>query len=136
LGFVLHGCVGLNNRAQNQSALEIAQKTTETTAIYYDFDDILVPRELSIVEKKTMVVSTPEFVSGVLTLQGRVEKNSLFSFFINNMMKDNWTIESSIKSPGVTIMVFNKASRCAVITLQTDTFNNTIVQIGVAPILK
>ncbi len=135
-GFILHGCVGLNNWTQNKPSSEVVPETTETTAIYYDFEDILVPKELSIVEKKTMVVSTPEFVSGVLTLQGRVEKNSLFSFFINNMMKDNWTIESSIKSPGVTIMVFNKVSRCAVITLQDDTFNNTIVQIGVAPILK
>jgi hypothetical protein len=133
--FILAGCVFPTPKPKSKSASTPAPKTSETTAVYYDFEDVLVPSEMSIVDDKTMVISTPDFASGVITLQGRVEKNSLFSFFTNNMMKDNWKIESSIKSPGVTILVFNKSSRCAVITFQDSQFNNTIVQIGVAPIL-
>jgi hypothetical protein len=140
LVFSLSGCVGINNSrkatAKPEAASVQTQKASEPTAVYYDFEDILVPKELSIVNTKTMVISTPEFASGVLTLQGRVEKNSLFTFFMNNMMKDNWTIESSIKSPGVTILVFKKATRCAVITFQDTQFNNTSVQIGVAPVIS
>ena len=135
LGFILFGCVlpGASPKADPSS--EQTPQTSETTAVYYDFEDVLVPNELSIVNEKTMVISTPDFASGVLTLEGRVDKNSLFTFYISNMMKDNWMIESSIKSPGVTILVFKKASRSAVITFQDTQFNNTIVQIGVAPIL-
>ena len=135
LAFLFSGCVWPTASSKAEPASEKAPQTSETTAVYYDFEDILVPNELSIVNEKTMVISTPEFASGVLTLQGRVEKNSLFTFFTNNMMKDNWVIESSIKSPGVTILVFKKESKCAVITFQDTKFNNTSVQIGVAPIL-
>ena len=139
LVFFLSGCVGRNNSpkatAEPKPSPVQTPKASEPTAVYYDFEDILVPKELSIVNAKTMVISTPEFASGVLTLQGRVEKNSLFTFFMNNMMKDNWTIESSIKSPGVNILVFKKDTRCAVISFQDTQFNNTSVQIGVAPVL-
>ncbi len=136
--FFLTGCVGINESRNAEPKPSTAETPTaeEPIAIYYDFEDVLIPKELSIVNNKTMVISTPEFASGVLTLQGRVEKNSLFNFFMNNMMKDNWVIESSIKSPGVTILVFKKATRCAVITIQESQFNNTAVQIGVAPIIS
>jgi hypothetical protein len=138
LAFFLSGCITINDTstAAPKTTTAATPKAEEPTALYYDFEDVLVPKELIIVNNKTMVISTPEFSSGVLTLQGRVEKNSLFTFFMNNMMKDNWTIESSIKSPGVTILVFKKATRCAVITFQDAQFNNTIVQIGVAPIIN
>ncbi|MCP3900708.1 MAG: hypothetical protein GY707_13450 [Desulfobacteraceae bacterium] len=136
--FFLTGCVGINNSRNAEAKPSEAEtpKAEEPIAVYYDFEDVLVPKELSIINNKTMVISTPEFASGVLTLQGRVEKNSLFTFFMNNMMKDNWVIESSIKSPGVTILVFKKATRCAVITFQDSQFNSTSVQIGVAPIIS
>ena len=133
--FVLSGCVSPFASFKAEPSSAQAPKTREATAVYYDFEDVLVPKELSIVEEKTMVISTPDFASGVLSLEGRVEKNSLFTFFMNNMMKDNWMIESSIKSPGVTILVFKKAERIAVITFEDTQFNKTAVQIGVAPII-
>jgi hypothetical protein len=137
LVFFLSGCIATNDTstAAPKPTTAATPKAEEPTAVYYDFEDILVPKELNIVKNKTMVVSTPEYSSGVLTLQGRVEKNSLFTFFMNNMMKDNWAIESSIKSPGVTILIFKKTTRCAVITFQDAQFNITIVQIGVAPLI-
>jgi hypothetical protein len=66
------------------------------------------------------------------TLKGRVDSSSLFNFFSNNMIKDNWSVVSKIKSPGTTIMVFEKTSRCAVITIR-DAQVYTYVEIGVAP---
>ena len=107
-------------------------KSKKTTAVYYDFVDVLVPMELKIVKDRTLVVTTPGYRSGVLTLKGRVDSNSLFNFFNNNMQKDNWSVISQIKSPGTTIMVFNKPSRCAVITIRDEQIN-TYVEIGVAP---
>lgn len=101
------------------------------TAVYYDFEDVLIPLELSIVQNRTMVVSTPGFTSGILVLKGRVERRSLSNFFNNNMQKDNWTVVSRIKSPSNSILVFEKASKCAVITIRNEQFN-TWVEIGVA----
>ena len=92
-------------------------KTKETTAVYLDFEDILIPLELTVDQNRTVIVSTPGFTSGILALKGRVDRNSLFNFFGTNMQKDNWNVISQIKSPGTTIMVFQKSSRTAVITI-------------------
>jgi len=48
------------------------------------------------------------------------------------MQKDNWNVISQIKSPGTTIMVFQKLSRTAVITIRDEQIN-TYVEVGVAP---
>ena len=63
-----------------------------------------------------------------------VESDSLFNFFSINMEKDNWQELSKIKSPGTTIMVYQKTNKCAVITIR-DHQINTYVEIGVAPSL-
>ena len=68
----------------------------------------------------------------MITLKGRIERRSLFNFFSNNMQKDNWNILSQIKSPGTTIMVFQKAARISVITIRSEQYN-TYVEVGVAP---
>ncbi len=109
-----------------------SEKSNQTTAIYYDFVDILVPNELKIIKDKTFVVSTPGFRSGVLMMKGRVEGHSLFNFFNTNMLKDNWNVVSQIKSPDTTIMVFEKPTRCAVVTIRDEEIY-TYVEIGVAP---
>ncbi len=57
-----------------------APESRKTTAVYYDFEDVLIPVELSVVQDKTMIVSTPGFTSGILMLQGRVERRSLINF--------------------------------------------------------
>ncbi len=109
-----------------------SEKSKKTTAVYHDFEDVLVPMELMVMNDKTVVVSTPGFRSGILALKGRVDSTSLFNFFSNNMLKDNWNVVSKIKSQGNTIMVFAKTSRCAVITIRESQVY-TYVEIGVAP---
>jgi hypothetical protein len=104
-------------------------------AVYHDFEDVLVPEELTIIRNRTVVVSTPGFRSGILTLKGRVEPNSLYKFFSMNMEKDNWAVLSRIKAPETTIMVFQKATRCAVITIREEQIY-TYVEIGIAPTFR
>lgn len=107
-------------------------KSKKTTAVYHDFEDVLIPLELTIVKDRTVIVYSPDFTSGMLTLKGRVERKSLFNFFTTNMQRDNWNVISLIKSPGTTIMVFQKASRTAVITIRDEAVY-TYVEVGVAP---
>ncbi len=142
LGFFLamsiYGCFGNTNSATPETAPppeETSEISKKTTAVYHDFEDILVPIELKVNKDRTFVVSTPGYRSGILALKGRVDSSSLFNFFSNNMLKDNWRVISKIKSPGTTILVFEKTSRCAVITIR-DSQVYTYVEIGVAPTME
>ncbi len=146
--FFISGCIFNNatstpQEAQPPAATESTadaksvtpvEEPKKPTALYHDFEDILVPIEMKVVKDGTVIVSTPGFKSGILTLKGMVDSNSLYNFFSNNMEKDNWQVISKIKSPGTTIMVFQKTSKCAVITIRDSQFT-TYVEIGVAPTL-
>lgn len=136
LGFFMatgiYGCFGNTDSATPETTPSPGEKSKKTTAVYHDFEDILVPMELKVNKDRTVVVSTPGYRSGILALKGRVDSTSLFNFFSNNMIKDNWDVVSKIKSPGTTIMVFAKTTRCAVITIR-DSQVYTYVEIGVAP---
>ncbi|MCD4677156.1 MAG: hypothetical protein K8S18_14350 [Desulfobacula sp.] len=133
LAFFISGCLGdtFSKKPEGESSAD-QPKSRKTTAVYYDFEDVLIPMELKIVKDRTVVILTPGFTSGILTLKGRVERRSLFNFFSNNMQKDNWNVISQIKSPGTTIMVFQKISRTAVITIRDEQIY-TYVEVGVAP---
>ncbi len=122
------------NSKENSSFPSTDAATRQSSALYYDFDDVLVPKEMTVINDSTVVVSTPGYTSGILTLKGRIEVNSLFNFFNNNMQKDNWNIVSQIKSPASIIMIFHKTSRWAMITLREKEFY-TYAEIGVAPAL-
>lgn len=132
--FSLSGCMGnsLSKGPEQEPADGIQPKTRKTTAVYYDFEDVLIPMELTLVQDRTVVVSTPGFTSGIITLKGRIERRVLFNFFNNNMQKDNWNVISQIKSPGTTIMVFQKSARTSVITIRDEQFY-TYVEVGVSP---
>ncbi len=136
VAFFISGCTEMFSKSPEQGqSSESKPKSRKTTAIYYDFEDVLIPMELSIVKGRTVVVTTPGFTSGIITLKGRVERRSLFNFFNNNMQNDNWSVISQIKSPGTTIMVFQKASRTSVITIRDEQYY-TYVEVGVAPTIS
>lgn len=131
---IFTGCLGetLGTSPQDESspAGRISAKTP--TAVYYDFEDVLIPLELQVDKKRTVIVSSPGFVSGILALKGRVDRESIYNFFSINMQKDNWEVISQIKSHETIIMVFQKALRTAVITIR-DAQIYTYVEVGVAP---
>ena len=129
--FLLGGCTTTGLSQKKNSSTAVVEKK-ESVAVYYDFKDVLVPEELKIDEDATVIISTPGLTSGVLALRGRVEKNSLFNFFRMNMIKDNWNIVSQIKSPKITMLVFQKANRWAVVNIRENDIY-TYVEIGVAP---
>lgn len=76
------GCMGLTSSGDTSEKKKAQpSKSRETTAVYYDFEDVLIPKELKVVDEYTMVVSTPGYTSGIMAFKGRVEKRSLFNFF-------------------------------------------------------
>ncbi|MBT8367044.1 MAG: hypothetical protein KJP23_20320 [Deltaproteobacteria bacterium] len=110
---------------------EAKEKDEKKAPLYYDFEDVLVPRDLKLETKSSFVYHTSGMTAGVLIFTSKVERNSLIQFFENNMAKDNWQVVSSFKSPR-TLLLFQKESRWCIINI-TDNNWDTLVEIWVAP---
>ena len=129
------GCSGLKSK-NDDFGLESGKKKKDTSTYYHEFEDILIPKQLKIDKQSTYLIQTPGFLTGVIALKGRVERNSLIAFFKNNMAKDNWRSISSFKSPRTsTILLFQKQNRWCVININEKTFK-TYVEIGVVPTIS
>jgi len=83
---------------------------------YYDFEDILVPKEMKLVTKSSLLFETPRLKAGVIFFEGRVDPVSLFDFFVNNMPKDNWQLRSYFKY-GRYMLVFEKPDKDCIISI-------------------
>ncbi len=101
------------------------------TDFYYDFDDILVPKEMELQTNESFILETPNQKTGVMVFEGKVEILSLTSFFINNMNKDGWSLLSAFKS-NRTILVFEKIDRICVMNITNGKFS-TLLEIWVSP---
>ena len=110
---------------------EAREKNEKDAPLYYDFEDVLIPRDLKLNTKSSFVYQTSGLTAGVLVFTSKVERNSLIQFFENNMAKDNWQTVSSFKSPR-TLLLFQKANRWCVINI-TDNKWDTLVEIWAAP---
>ncbi|ETR71844.1 MAG: lipoprotein [Candidatus Magnetoglobus multicellularis str. Araruama] len=105
----------------------------QPTSLYYDFGDVLIPKELKIVQEPSFIYRTGGYACGLMILKGRVELTSLINFFSNNMVKDNWRLLSTFKSPR-TLLLFQKDNRWCIITITEGRFTmSTEVAIWVAP---
>jgi len=131
--FSAGGCSSLSKK--DDKATAPASKTGSAVAArYYDFGDVLVPKELKVDKKSSFIYNTSGFSAGLLVLKGRIETSSLISFFETNMANDNWNIISSFKSAR-TMLLFQKAHRWCVMSITDEAFN-TLVEIWVAPTTK
>jgi hypothetical protein len=133
---IFSGCAPLKTSTKPSEKLEpaVSKQDKPPEPVYYDFEDVLVPSELKVDDKRSFVYHAPDFTAGVLVLTGRVEVDSLIKFFENNMAKDNWRLVSFFKSIR-TIMFFNKSNRGCIINITEKQFK-TEVEIWVAPTME
>jgi hypothetical protein len=131
---VVTGCSSFKSAKRGDSTPPPAKTDKEETSLYYDFGDVLIPKGLKTDKKASFIYQTPGFSAGVLVLSGRIELNSLITFFENNMAKDNWQPVSKFKSPR-TIMLFKKENRWCFINI-TDKQFTTHTEIWVAPTIS
>jgi hypothetical protein len=110
---------------------EAKEKDDQDAPLYYDFGDVLIPRELKLDVKSSFVYHSAGITAGILAFKSKVELNSMIDFFENNMTKDNWKPVGTFKSPR-TLLLFQKENRWCVINI-TDTKWDTLVEIWVAP---
>lgn len=126
---VLASCT--TTRSNDQSSSDPTVTTAGPANYYYDFDDILVPRDMRLRPRDSFVVETPGVKAGILVFRGRVDAVSLTSFFTNNMLKDGWQMSSTFRYQR-TIMVFTKPDRDCIIRIQDGRFT-TDMEIWIAP---
>ena len=123
--------VACSSTPKTTDGSEAREKDDKNAPLYYDFDDVLVPRELTLIAKDSFVYQTSGLTAGVLVFKSKVERSSLVQFFENNMAKDNWQVVSTFRSPR-TLLLFQKENRWCVINI-TDSSWDTMVEIWVAP---
>ena len=126
------GCSALKSKsgATTASAAAAAQPP-QTKTVYLDFGDVLLPKELSADRGSSFVFTTAGLTAGMLSLKGRVESNSLITFFENRMPEDGWQMISAIKSSR-SMLLFKKQTRWCVISIEEGQMN-TYAQVWVAP---
>ncbi|MFH1623896.1 MAG: hypothetical protein ABID54_01920 [Pseudomonadota bacterium] len=130
---LLSGCSTiLKDVSSSGEVSEAKPLKTEPLPIYYDFEDISVPPELKLDRERSFIYETPTVKAGILVFKGRVDVDSLVSFFKENMVKDNWNFINSFKYKGY-ILNFQKEDRSCLITLYDKMFN-TIVEMRVGPL--
>jgi hypothetical protein len=107
------------------------EKDDKKVPLYYDFSDVLIPRELELDVNSSFVYHTAGFTAGILAFKSKAEIGSMIDFFESNMAKDNWQAVGTFKSPR-TLLLFQKENRWCVINI-TDNRWSTLVEIWVAP---
>jgi hypothetical protein len=120
------GCTGIGGTdsaaTQNPATPPQSQQVNpEDVDSYYDFDDVLVPREMEIDSKKSLVFESPNLKAGMMSFEGRVDAVSLFDFFVNSMPKDGWKTTSSFKY-GRYIIGFEKPNKDCIISITDGSF--------------
>jgi len=130
LVLVLGGCASQKGASVDPSV----EKADPNAPRYYDFGDVLVPREMKVNKNASFVFRTPGLSAGVLAMKGRVEGHSLIQFFETNMANDNWSLVSAFKSYR-NILLFKKENRWCVINI-TEKKMYTYLEIWVSPTVE
>jgi len=124
------GMGGTKQTTQNPTAPQTTQAVNpDDVDSYYDFDDVLVPKEMEIDDKKSLVFESPNLKAGMMHFEGRVDAVSLFDFFANSMPKDGWHTTSSFKY-GRYVIGFEKPNKDCILSI-TDGSYKTGLQIWV-----
>jgi hypothetical protein len=131
LPMLVTGC--LTALSKNENKMKPKPGIRQPTSLYYDFGDVLIPKELKIVQDPSFIYRTGGYACGLMVLKGRVELTSMINFFANNMVKDNWRLLSTFKSPR-TLLLFQKDNRWCIITITESRYSlPSEVAIWVAP---
>lgn len=131
LGAFTSGCTTLKS---DEAKPGKASASAAAATVYHDFGDVMVPGTLKVNSKDSFVMHSAGTTSGVLLLSGRVDANSLVTFFENRMPQDGWRKTGTFRGPR-SLILFNKESRWCVIRISEGRFT-TDVEIWVAPTLN
>ncbi len=99
-----------------------------------EFPDIVIPKDLSLDQNKSMLVHTKNYVGGVLVAKGRVKASSLEEFFKNQLRARGWDLVGSIYYRNI-LLAFKRPNGFCMIYITGSSFN-TEVQIWASETLS
>lgn len=109
---------------------EPVEQNYENLNYYYDFDDILIPRELDFKTDESYTLDNKKFRVGIMRFTGRVVIQDLIQFFVNNMAKDNWERTAAVKGK-ISVLSFEKFNKSCVIQIDDSFARATVTVIAV-----
>ncbi len=128
----LCGCTMANSAADenpaegNPSAEGAVVNGNGNAGIYYaDFDDIPIPNEMSVDHNKSLVIGTLSRQTGVLVLTGRVNAQSLYRFYYDNMPKQGFMLRGFFKH-AKSLVIFEKQGKDVIIYVDEGTIFTTV----------
>jgi len=101
-------------------------------AKFLDFQDIPIPPELSVQPKSSNVFQSGPIKMGFLTLRGRVDSNSVMSFFVAALPHEGWRLRGQFRYNRA-LLIFDKPDKICVILMKEETYYN-YVEIYVSPV--
>jgi len=134
--FILSGCAGMNMGGSEEEPMASAPAVSEPAGQQEysppEFNDLLIPSELTWNREKSMVIKTDSFAGGVLNFSGRVKVDDLANYFTITMSRNNWKPIGSVKYKRV-LLVFVKPNKTCTITIADSDFGiNTEVNIYIS----
>ncbi len=123
----IRGCSAMRYNTETDSLESV--KHRKKMPAYHDFDEILIPTRYKLDKKSTFVFQTPGLAAGVLVFKGKIKLTKDINFFNKNMVRDNWNLITSFKSPR-TMLIYNKQNRWCVINISVK---ESKMEIWVAP---
>jgi hypothetical protein len=99
---------------------------------FLDFPDIPIPPELTVQPKSSNVFQSGPIKMGFLTLRGRVDSNSVMSFFVAALPHEGWRLKGQFRYNRA-LLIFDKPDRVCVILVKEDMYYN-YVEIYVSPV--
>ncbi|WP_448383109.1 hypothetical protein [Desulfosoma sp.] len=129
----LGGCAWFNTSTSSGtgSTAQPAATTAAVTPTFYDFQDIPIPSELSLVTKESTVFQGGAVKGGMLTFKGRVEPSSVVNFFMVAMARENWKHRGDIRYRK-SVLLFEKPDRFCIISIRESSYY-TYVELYVVP---
>ena len=127
--WALAGCASSAKKDQGTASSE-----TGLRVAFSDFEDVPLPSEVSPNKRKTQLYSAGKGKVGLLTLEGRVDPDSLAAFFQNNLPRNGWKPMTSLKDRDH-VLVFVKDDRMCLITISEGWFT-TVCEVRVGLLEK
>lgn len=99
---------------------------------FLDFPDIPIPSELGVRSDESNVFQTGPLKMGFLTLRGRVDINSLITFFTMVLPREGWKLKGQFRYSRA-MLIFEKPEKTCVMLFRDSTIY-TYVEIYVVPL--
>ena len=118
---LLAACTATRSNPSADGSGQPAETQYQEPDYYLDFDDIMIPKEISYVNDESYKLDNAKFRAAIMKFKGRVEILELVQYFLNNMSKDNWKLISNNKAASVHVLNFEKFNKSCVIQID-DSF--------------